>query len=92
MKLRILYEFRPGQDQRTRARGTAARAGPGIPEEAADALLQRGMRLDESAPGHGIGLAVVKEIAASYGGDINIAKSSLGGAKITVTIRPAKSS
>jgi len=66
--------------------------GPGIPEEAADALLQRGMRLDESAPGHGIGLAVVKEIAASYGGDINIAKSSLGGAKITVTIRPAKSS
>jgi two-component system sensor histidine kinase PhoQ len=66
--------------------------GPGIPEDAADALLQRGMRLDESAPGHGIGLAVVKEIAASYGGDINIAKSSLGGAKITVTIRPAKSS
>jgi two-component system sensor histidine kinase PhoQ len=65
--------------------------GPGIPEDAADALLQRGMRLDESAPGHGIGLAVVKEIAASYGGGITIAKSSLGGARIKVEIRPSKS-
>jgi two-component system sensor histidine kinase PhoQ len=63
--------------------------GPGIPEEAADALLQRGMRLDESAPGHGIGLAVVKDIAASYGGEVSIAVSDLGGAAITVTIAPA---
>jgi len=62
--------------------------GPGIPEEAADALLKRGMRLDESAPGHGIGLAVVKDIAASYGGDIRIARSALGGAALTVTIPP----
>ncbi len=64
--------------------------GPGIPEAAADALLQRGMRLDESAPGHGIGLAVVKEIAASYGGEVEISKSDLGGARITVTVSPAK--
>jgi len=60
--------------------------GPGIPEEAADALLQRGTRLDESAPGHGIGLAVVKDIAASYGGEVTIADSGLGGAAVTVTI------
>ncbi|MEX2495272.1 MAG: ATP-binding protein, partial [Woeseia sp.] len=33
--------------------------GPGIPEEVAERLLERGMRLDESAPGQGIGLAVV---------------------------------
>ncbi len=64
--------------------------GPGIPQQAADALLQRGTRLDESAPGHGIGLAVVKDIAASYGGDVTIADSDLGGAAITVTIAPAQ--
>ncbi|MGI9260572.1 MAG: ATP-binding protein, partial [Woeseiaceae bacterium] len=62
--------------------------GPGIPEDAREALLKRGMRLDEKAPGHGIGLAVVKDIAASYGGDIQIDDSSLGGAKISVTVNP----
>lgn len=61
--------------------------GPGIPEEASRLLLERGMRLDETAPGHGIGLAIVRDIAASYGGDVNIARSELGGARITVTIR-----
>ena len=63
--------------------------GPGIPGEAVDALLQRGMRLDESAPGHGIGLAIVKDIARSYGGDLTIQASDLGGAEIKVTIPPA---
>lgn len=63
--------------------------GPGIPEEAADALLQRGTRLDESTPGHGIGLAVVKDIARSYGGDLTIRESQLGGAEIRVTLPAA---
>ncbi|MGB5626924.1 MAG: ATP-binding protein, partial [Woeseiaceae bacterium] len=62
--------------------------GPGIPKEAADALLQRGMRLDESTPGHGIGLAVVKDIARSYGGQLSINTSDLGGAEIMVSIPP----
>jgi two-component system sensor histidine kinase PhoQ len=59
--------------------------GPGIPTELAGVLLERGMRLDESAPGHGIGLAVIRDIAASYGGDVRIGKSELGGAEVTVT-------
>lgn len=62
--------------------------GPGIPQDAADALLQRGVRLDESTPGHGIGLAVVKDIARSYGGQLSIHTSDLGGAEITVSIPP----
>ena len=62
--------------------------GPGIPEDAREALLKRGMRLDESAPGQGIGLAVVTDIAASYGGTVTISESDLGGAKISVTVNP----
>ncbi len=65
--------------------------GPGIPQDAADALLQRGMRLDEATPGHGIGLAVVKDIARSYGGHLSIQESKLGGAEITVSIPPVTS-
>ena len=67
---------------------TVSDDGPGIPKDAADALLQRGMRLDESTPGHGIGLAVVKEIARSYGGELSVSASDLGGAEIMVSIPP----
>jgi two-component system sensor histidine kinase PhoQ len=67
---------------------TVSDDGPGIPQDAADALLQRGMRLDESTPGHGIGLAVVKDIARSYGGRLSIKTSDLGGAEIMVSIPP----
>jgi two-component system sensor histidine kinase PhoQ len=67
---------------------TVSDDGPGIPQDAAEALLQRGMRLDESTPGHGIGLAVVKDIARSYGGRLSIKRSELGGAEITVSIPP----
>ena len=65
--------------------------GPGIPDDAVGALLQRGTRLDESTPGHGIGLAVVKEIARSYGGRLSIERSQLGGTKVVVAIPPVTS-
>jgi two-component system sensor histidine kinase PhoQ len=64
---------------------TVSDDGPGIPQAMAGILLERGMRLDESAPGHGIGLAVVRDIATSYGGTVRIGKSPLGGAEVTVT-------
>ena len=62
--------------------------GPGVPEEARDALLARGLRLDEKTPGHGIGLAIVKDIAESYGGHLAIQAADLGGARFTITIPP----
>ena len=55
----------------------------------ADIAHHKFHRFDESAPGHGIGLAVVKDIARSYGGDLKIQVSDLGGAEIKVTIPPA---
>jgi two-component system sensor histidine kinase PhoQ len=63
--------------------------GPGIPEDAAEALLERGTRLDEATPGHGIGLAIVRDIAKSYGGSLTIERSEMGGARITIEIPPA---
>ena len=58
--------------------------GPGIDPANFAAILQRGTRADESAPGHGIGLAVVAEVAAAYQGQISIATSVLGGAAVAV--------
>ena len=80
--VRIAVTGAPGGEIRM----VVADDGPGIPDEAADTLLQRGTRLDESTPGHGIGLAVVKELAESYGGALAIGSSDLGGAEFTVTI------
>lgn len=65
---------------------TVADDGPGIPPEAVGALRQRGTRLDESTPGHGIGMAIVNDIAESYGGTLTVGKSTLGGAEIVVSI------
>ncbi len=60
--------------------------GPGLAEDQMDKLLQRGARGDEQTPGHGIGLAVVREIVEVYGGTLEIARSEMGGAKIQVKI------
>src|SRR5690606_15955451 len=53
--------------------------GRGIEPDEVDRLLERGTRADESVPGHGIGLAVVREIVALYGGSLWIDRSALGG-------------
>ena len=60
--------------------------GPGIAADDIDDVLQRGRRADSMTPGHGIGLAVVSDIVAAYGGTVEIDKSKLGGAKITLII------
>ncbi|MEM7708019.1 MAG: ATP-binding protein [Pseudomonadota bacterium] len=58
--------------------------GPGIDQDQAEQLLQRGVRGDEQLPGHGIGLAVVRELTDSYGAQLGIARSELGGARIWI--------
>jgi two-component system sensor histidine kinase PhoQ len=58
--------------------------GPGIDEAQAQRVLERGARADESVPGHGLGLAVSRDIAESCGGSILIAHSELGGAAVTL--------
>jgi two-component system sensor histidine kinase PhoQ len=60
--------------------------GPGIPTDQAERLLARGARGDESTPGHGIGLAVARDICDAYGGTLTIVRSPLGGAAIRVEL------
>jgi two-component system sensor histidine kinase PhoQ len=56
--------------------------GPGIHPSGAEKILQRGVRIDESTPGHGIGLAVTADIVEAYQGSIRIESSVLGGASV----------
>jgi two-component system, OmpR family, sensor histidine kinase PhoQ len=60
--------------------------GPGISESERDVVLERGVRLDTLAPGQGIGMAVVADIVQSYGGRIEIDRSPLGGARVSLIL------
>ncbi len=60
--------------------------GPGIPEADRDRVLQRGVRVDESVAGQGIGLAAARDVAAAYGGTLRVADSPLGGARLSVDL------
>ena len=53
--------------------------GPGLDPEARQSALQRGRRLDESRPGSGLGLSIVVDLAAIYGGSLQLEASPLGG-------------
>jgi two-component system sensor histidine kinase PhoQ len=60
--------------------------GPGIPEADRPRVLQRGVRADETVPGHGLGLAMVRETIGLYGGQLEVDDSPLGGARFTLRL------
>ena len=49
-------------------------------------VFKRGERLDESAPGSGLGLSIVDELARAYGGEVALSDSALGGLKVTLDL------
>ncbi len=55
--------------------------GPGLSDAERVEALKRGRRLDESAPGSGLGLDIARDIAEAYGGRLVLSDSSLGGLK-----------
>jgi signal transduction histidine kinase len=64
--------------------------GPGLAAEDRDEVMQRGARLDETAPGSGLGLSIVDELARAYGGGVALADSALGGLKVTLLLPRAE--
>jgi signal transduction histidine kinase len=60
--------------------------GPGLDPAARETALERGRRLDESRPGSGLGLSIVVDLAAVYGGSLRLADSALGGLRATLRL------
>jgi two-component system sensor histidine kinase PhoQ len=58
--------------------------GPGFIDPQAGQT--RRVRLDETVPGHGIGLAVVRDLVASYQGELTISRAPSGGALLDIIL------
>lgn len=58
--------------------------GPGFADS--QVLPARRVRLDERVPGHGIGLAVVKDLLKSHQGELRISQADSGGAQIDMVL------
>jgi signal transduction histidine kinase len=73
-----------------RLRLTIEDDGPGLPAERHAEVLRRGARLDESAPGSGLGLSIVDELARAYGGDLRLDAARLGGLAVVLELPRAE--
>ncbi len=58
--------------------------GPGFGDP--QAVLERRVRLDEQVPGHGIGLAVVRDLVASHQGELTLSRAPAGGAQVDIVL------
>lgn len=60
--------------------------GPGLPAAHRKEATKRGLRLDETKPGSGLGLSIVTDLAALYGGSLELEDSPLGGLRARLTL------
>jgi signal transduction histidine kinase len=80
-------EVRLSMDTAQRLAFTIEDDGPGVAPDEITRLAQRGARLDENMPGHGLGLAIARDIVESYGGDMDLDRSpELGGLRVHITL------
>ena len=63
--------------------------GPGIAPEQRTQVMQRGMRLDETVAGAGLGLAIASELTSLYNGQINLQDAPTGGLRVCLSLPAA---
>jgi signal transduction histidine kinase len=63
--------------------------GPGMSADQAEQALKRGTRLDETTPGSGLGLSIVRDIVREYNGELQLERSQLGGL-LAIVLLPAR--
>ncbi len=67
---------------------TVADEGPGIPEEESERIFDWFFRLDQhqGKSGGGLGLAICREIALSYGGGLDVSPGERGGSQFSLRL------
>ena len=60
--------------------------GPGLSPAEREQVALRGQRLDETKPGSGLGLSIVVELAALYGGVLTLGTAPIGGLRAELAL------
>jgi len=63
--------------------------GKGLTPDQREAALRRGLRLDETKPGSGLGLSIVVDLASLYGGALKLGTSPAGGLRAELRLPAA---
>jgi two-component system, OmpR family, sensor histidine kinase PhoQ len=83
----VSAQLDPARASALRLRIVVEDDGAGIAEADRARVIERGVRADEDVPGHGLGLAMVRETVALYGGRFFIdGSASLGGARVELQL------
>jgi signal transduction histidine kinase len=75
-----------GADRRRVVRITVDDDGPGLSPSQREQVARRGRRLDETKPGSGLGLSIVVELAALYGGELKLGTAPIGGLRAELVL------
>jgi len=73
-----------------RLRLTVEDDGDGLPSDRREEVVRRGARLDENAPGSGLGLSIIDELARAYRGSLTLSDSPLGGLSVAIELPRAE--
>ncbi|MEP3280148.1 MAG: sensor histidine kinase [Stappiaceae bacterium] len=78
--------LREGENERASLVFTIEDDGPGLTEKQMLEARKRGKRLDETVPGSGLGLSIVADLTALYGGEFDLRASPLGGLQAVIVL------
>jgi signal transduction histidine kinase len=63
--------------------------GRGLSPSEREQVAKRGRRLDETKPGSGLGLSIVVELSALYGGELKLGSAPTGGLRAELILPAA---
>lgn len=60
--------------------------GPGLTDDQMASAVSRGERIDESKPGSGLGLSIIRELVRIYDGDFTMETAKVGGLRVRLIL------